>query len=600
MKILKPLQDVYRYIRIYQLYIGVRMYLIYILGIISSFLEGIGILMLLPLLQSLDEGSSIESESVIGETLNSFINYLGLSDSMYSILVIIAIAFIIKGVITFFAHGLTASMMGTLLKEIKMRLFELYSNMSYHYFSSKNTGDLINLINEQPTQALRAFRQLAWLGSHFINTIVLMSLAFLITFSFGAMALGFGVIILILFMKMNTYVQTLSRITAEENGTLTKWLIQSLHGFKYLISTNQITSLKRYIFKSISILTNTQVKSGIASAFTQSVREPIVVVFIISILYIQIYYFNSRIEPILVSLVLFYRALNSTLEVQTAFQATFQYIGSMELVHKEFITQKQNQLSDGEISIGKLSKEIDLKNLSFSYEKNSKGVRSISINIPAKSSIAFIGESGSGKTTLADIITLTHKYTSGDMYIDGVSSNRIKKSSWNSQIGYVSQETLIFDDTIANNITMWKDDIKDPDALKRIRDVADQANILDFIETLEDGFNTKVGDRGVLLSGGQKQRIFIARELYRNPNLLILDEATSALDSESEIKIQESIESLKGKITVIIIAHRISTIKNVDKIYIMENGKIVESGNFKELKNNNQSKLSQMVELQLI
>ena len=155
------------------------------------------------------------------------------------------------------------------------------------------------------------------------------------------MALGFGVIILILFLKMNAYVQTLSRITAEENGTLTKWLIQSLHGFKYLISTNQITSLKRYIFKSISILTNTQIKSGIAGAFTQSVREPIAVVFIVSILYIQIYYFNSRIEPILVSIALFYRALNSTLAVQSAFQATFQNIGSMELVHRETGQQKE-------------------------------------------------------------------------------------------------------------------------------------------------------------------------------------------------------------------------------------------------------------------
>ena len=137
MKILKPLQDIYRYIRIYQIYLGLRMYLIYILGIISSFLEGIGILMLLPLLQSIDNGSSVESESLLGEILNSFINYLGLSNSMYSILAIIAIAFILKGVITFFSHGLTASLMGTLLKEIKMRLFELYSNMSYNYFLQK-------------------------------------------------------------------------------------------------------------------------------------------------------------------------------------------------------------------------------------------------------------------------------------------------------------------------------------------------------------------------------------------------------------------------------------------------------------------------------
>lgn len=600
MKILKPLQDIYRYIRIYQLYLGIRMYIIYILGIISSFLEGIGILMLLPLLQSIDEGSSIDSESSIDQAFKSFIGYLGLSDSMYSILLVIAIAFILKGVITFFAHAFTASLMGALLKEIKMRLFDLYSNMSYNYFSSKNTGDLINLINEQPIKALEAFRQLALLGSYFMNSIVLMTIAFLMTFSFGAMALGFGIFILILFLKMNSYVQTLSRITAKENGILTKWLIQSLHGFKYLISTDQITSLKRYINKSISILTNTQIRSGIAGAFTQSVREPIAVVFIIAILYIQIYYFNSRIEPILVSIALFYRSLNSILAVQSSFQGTFQHIGSMELVHTEFKSQKQNQFSDGEISIGKFSKEISLKNLSFSYKENSKGVISISINIPAKSSIAFIGESGSGKTTLADIITLTHKYNSGNMYIDGISANKIKKSSWSSQIGYVSQETLIFDDTIANNISMWKDDIQDADVLKKIRDAAEQANILDFIDTLEDGFNTKVGDRGILLSGGQKQRIFIARELYRNPNLLILDEATSALDSESEIKIKESIESLNGKITVIIIAHRISTIKNVDKIYIMENGKIIESGKFEELKNNSQSKLSKLAELQLI
>ena len=216
----------------------------------------------------------------------------------------------------------------------------------------------------------------------------------------------------------------------------------------------------------------------------------------------------------MVSVALFYRALNSILAVQSSFQATFQHIGSMELVHTEFKKPKANQFSDGEVSIGKFSKEISLKNLSFSYKENSKGVNSISLNIPAKSSIAFIGESGSGKTTLADIITLTHKYNSGNMYIDGISANKIKKSSWSSQIGYVSQETLIFDDTIANNISMWKDDIQDADVLKKIRDAADQANILDFIDTLEDGFNTKVGDREVYFYQVVKNKEFSLHENY--------------------------------------------------------------------------------------
>ena len=147
---------------------------------------------------------------------------------------------------------------------------------------------------------------------------------------------------------------------------------------------------------------------------------------------------------------------------------------------------------------------------------------------------------------------------------------------------------------------MWQDNLNDKETYNKLRDAAKKANILNFIESLEKGFNTVVGDRGILLSGGQKQRIFIARELFRNPNILILDEATSALDSESEKNIQESIESLKGKITVIIIAHRLSTIKKVDNIYLLDKGKIIEKGNYDDLKNDNNSKFSGIVELQLL
>jgi len=601
MKLFNPIFDVVRYIKMYQIYLGFRMYLIYVLGIVASFLEGIGIIMLLPLLQSLDEGNDLKnSEGILNQSIYKLINFLGFTDSILSILILICIAFVLKGVVTFFSHGLTAILTGQLLKEIKMKLFELYSKMSYSYFTSKNTGDLINLINEQPTKALEAFRQLAWLGSYLLNTIVLMSLAFIITFSFGIMALGLGILILILFLKMNSYVQNLSRIAAHENGTLTKWLIQSLHGFKYLISTNQINSLKKYVNNSISILTSTQIKSGVAGAFTQSVREPIAVLFIMVIVYVQIFILNLSLEPILVSIVLFYRALNSTLAVQSAFQTTFQNIGSMELVHEEFLNQRKHQFNNGNKLIGKFEKQITINNVTFNYDDSQRGVNNISLNIPFKSSIAIVGESGSGKTTLVDLITLTHQQQKGDIIIDGTNSREINQSSWKKQIGYVSQDTIIFDDTIANNISMWQDNLNDKETYNKLRNVAKKANILNFIESLEKGFNTVVGDRGILLSGGQKQRIFIARELFRNPNILILDEATSALDSESEKNIQYSIESLKGKITVIIIAHRLSTIKKVDNIYLLDKGKIIEKGSYDDLKNDKNSKFSEIVELQLL
>lgn len=595
----KPILDIFRYLKIFQIYLGFRMYIIYILGIISSISEGIGILMLLPLLQSLDDNSDSKSfDGGINEVLYNLIEFLGFSNSVVSILFLISIAFLFKGIVTFLSLGITASLLGVLLREIKVKLFNLYSNMSYGYFSSKNTGDLINLINEQPTKALESFRHLSLLGSHFVNTLILMTFAFMITFSFGMMASLLGILLLVLFLRMNSYVQNLSRVAAEENGILTKWLIQSIHGFKYLVSTNQISVLKKYINQSISILTSTQIKSGIAGAFTQSVREPIAVLFIMLIVYVQIFIFGLRLEPILVSIALFYRALNSTLAVQSAFQGTFKDIGSMELVHNEFLNQNLHQSLDGDVIIRNFEKGISFKNLSFSYKNSSKGTLSeISLDIPVKSSIAFVGESGAGKTTLVDLITLTNQTKNGGLFIDGFNSNEINKSSWRKTIGYVSQETLIFDDTISNNITMWQDQNS---SFESIRDAAKKANILEFIDSLPDGFDTIVGDRGILLSGGQKQRLFIARELFRKPSLLILDEATSSLDSESEKNIQASIEMLKGKITVIIIAHRLSTIKNVDKIYLMKNGRIIEQGSYDELKSNETSEFSKLANHQVL
>ena len=188
------------------------------------------------------------------------------------------------------------------------------------------------------------------------------------------------------------------------------------------------------------------------------------------------------------------------------------------------------------------------------------------------------------------------KPTEGDLFIDDINGNEIDNASWRKQIGYVSQEAIIFDDTIANNICLLVGDLEnDPDLSSKIISAAKKANLHQFIETLPEGYSTQVGDRGIKLSGGQRQRLFIARELFRKPNLLILDEATSALDSESEKAIQKSIDDLKGKMTIIIIAHRLSTITNVDTIYVLNKGAIAEKGSFFELKNDSNSLFSKYV-----
>ena len=191
--------------------------------------------------------------------------------------------------------------------------------------------------------------------------------------------------------------------------------------------------------------------------------------------------------------------------------------------------------------------------------------------------------------------------SSGRLVIDNIPSQSIQLDSWRSQIGYVSQYTIVFDDSIANNISLWGDQFDSKsDILSEIKIAAKKAHLHDFIVSLPSGYETLVGERGVKLSGGQRQRLFIARELFRRPNVMILDEATSALDSESERAIQASIDEMKGKITLILIAHRLSTIKNVDIIHVISKGKIVESGSFQELTEKPDSLFGKMVEMQKI
>jgi ABC-type multidrug transport system fused ATPase/permease subunit len=266
------------------------------------------------------------------------------------------------------------------------------------------------------------------------------------------------------------------------------------------------------------------------------------------------------------------------------------------MVDDEFDTVLAHQERRAGERIGPLAQSIEFQDVHFAYNLEDGDVlHGIDVRIPAKSTIALVGESGAGKSTLVDMLTLMLPPDNGLLRIDGVPYTDIDLNAWRSQIGYVSQETVVFDDTVANNIALWQADGAETRA--QIEDAARRAYAHHFIKDLPDGYDTVVGDRGVRLSGGQRQRLFIARELYKNPNLLILDEATSALDTESERYIQDSIDALKGEMTVVIIAHRLSTIKNVDYVYVLDEGSVVEEGPYEDLRRYN-GRFQQMVEMQ--
>lgn len=254
-------------------------------------------------------------------------------------------------------------------------------------------------------------------------------------------------------------------------------------------------------------------------------------------------------------------------------------LASMERIDK--ILQAENNITDAPdaVSIKSLEREIEYRNLSFSYDGEKQVLDNINLKISKGKTIAIVGQSGSGKSTMVDLIPRYYDVTDGELLIDGVNVKNMAVKSLRSLIGNVNQEAILFNDTFYNNITFGVENA----TMEQVIAAARIANAHDFITASENGYDTIVGDRGCLLSGGQRQRISIARAILKNPPILILDEATSALDTESERLVQEALERLMKTRTTIAIAHRLSTIKNADEICVLKDGRIVERGTHDEL-----------------
>jgi len=237
---------------------------------------------------------------------------------------------------------------------------------------------------------------------------------------------------------------------------------------------------------------------------------------------------------------------------------------------------------------------IEFRNISFQYNPGDIVLADVNLKIAKGEVVAIVGPSGSGKSTLVDLLPRFYDPTAGSITIDGVDLRVVQLKSLRDKIGIVTQETILFNDTVRNNIAYGLDDCP----LERVMDAAKAANAHTFIREMPQGYESVIGERGVKLSGGERQRLALARAILKNPPILILDEATSALDTESEILVQEAIEHLMEGRTSVVIAHRLSTVQHADRIFVLEAGRIVEVGRHEELLLNSHGLYRKLYELQ--
>ena len=290
---------------------------------------------------------------------------------------------------------------------------------------------------------------------------------------------------------------------------------------------------------------------------------------------------SSMLSILAMFVVAAFRILPSIGKLTSEYSGMNYYYAGLYAVYDNFQKEAIKVLDEKKANIVqcKCEEELDFKNcicvedVVFAYPESDDIIKHLSITINKGEAVAFIGPSGSGKTTLSDIILGLLRPNSGRVLVDGKDLH-CSLHSWSRMIGYVSQTLYLADDTIRFNVAFGveEEDIDD----ERVWSCLKKAQIDDYVRAMEDGIYTTVGDRGVKISGGQRQRIAIARALYHNPQILVLDEATSALDNDTEKAVMESIEALQGEITLIIIAHRLSTVRTCDKIYEIKNGIAVE------------------------
>lgn len=593
-----PLRDIPGYLRTFREFIGARMYLVFGLMVLEAVLEGIGIVMLLPLLQTLDAGSAAAGKFAIW--FNGALAAFGVAGPI-SVLALTAAVFLIKGAIAFAAGGYGGYLRADLQTSLHSRLYEAYSRMSYRYYTTRDTGHFMNMFS-QVFSLISAFHSFSGFIVGLIKSCVYLGMAIVVAWTFGLAAVIVGVGLFLMFRRLNNRIRDLSRESAEHMGVVGSTFVQTIQAFKYLAATDSTEPLRQHALANVERTGQLSARLNLVMAFTSAAREPIAVLVIVTIVVIQLSLLQQPLAPIMVSILLFYRGINAILGVQGSWQNVLSQAGSVDVVRDEFRLLARDAEPGGNKVIGPLRLRIEFRNVCFAYDSGIGDVLSdVSLVIPANSTVALVGASGAGKSTIIDMLTLMLTPRDGMLLIDGIPGKEIERSSWRRQIGYVLQDAVIFDDSFANNICLWSGDSKsDPNLMRRIHRAARSAHLLDFIESLPEGFHTRVGDRGIRLSGGQRQRLFIARELFKEPKLLILDEATSSLDSETERVIQQSIDDLRGRMTVVIIAHRLATVKSADQVLVFDRGQLVEQGDYASLRDQTGSRFGTMVAAQAL
>ena len=539
-------------------------------SIILGFLQSFTAFIFLPLSDVL--GIEVGNNNKVILIIKNIFEQLGLKYNIGSILISMVLFISAISMINFFTKAYSARISAKLIKDLRMKSISSVINAKWSYFTSKKSGEFINTIITEAGKSAAGYVDSINFFSALIQALVMMASAFFIDFRIALFSVISGIFILFIFKRWVKKAGVAGAESHELMKSITEKISDGMSGIKPLKSMNRDHLLEPLIRKETIKLESNQYRLFIVSAIPQIFREPIIMVFIVAgIFYITI----KSIVPLssLIPLVLLFQKTTQQFGVT---QGTFQAIKKMEPFLESMDKNISSAVLEKEENFGKLNANfksgIKFKNVSFSYGDKSI-LKNVNLSIRKNQFVVIIGPSGSGKTTLLDLLCGLSTPDSGNIIIDNTDLSNIDIKKWRSNIGYIPQDLFLFNNTIANNISLGDSKIKQSEIIKAI----ERAGASEFVSELKDSMNTNIGEKGLKLSGGQRQRLSIARAIVSNPKLLLLDEATTALDPKTEEKILDTLRSLTEKgMTIVAVSHQPAILKIADTAYKLEDGKLVE------------------------
>ncbi|MES5939874.1 MULTISPECIES: ATP-binding cassette domain-containing protein [unclassified Bacillus cereus group] len=553
--------------------------------VLISLLEGIGIILLIPMI-SMTGVINIGEESTFIAPVYRFLQDFPKTTSLISILGIYILIVLGQNLLQRNITLRDARTQQVFVRELRIETYSMILKAKWSFFLEKRKTNLINILTTELARVSYGVNLILQLLAAILFTFIQVGIAFLLSPQITIFVLVFGLLFLVASRVFIKKARILGGKTSELAKNYLSGITDHFNGIKDIKSNTLESSRIDWLQSITEKMSNEQMEYMRIRSSSQLFYKVSMAILIACFLLLSVSMFQAQSTQLLLIILIFSRlwprfmTIQSNLEQLAASIPAFKSLWELQEECKEAI-EMQDIHQQKYIKPICIEQGIECKDVHFRYNKQESlyALQNINVQIPINSMTAIVGHSGAGKSTLIDVLMGLIQPEKGQVLIDGTPLTTDNLLSLRRAISYVPQDPFLFNASIRNNLLMIEPNASE----EEIWDALSFAAAAEFVQTLPNGLDTLIGDRGVRLSGGERQRLVLARAILRQPSILVLDEATSALDTENEVKIQSAIERLKGTMIIVVIAHRLSTIRNADQVIVLGKGEIVQKGEFNQL-----------------